>query len=214
MASTGHSPGMMRPTSNIPRALVSLLAFTGLAVVTASCTSSVGVGCGDGPSCPDDSGVAAGKMVQDLTPEDRDAWCSWFVAYSAEWAHLGEVTPSSSRVNADGTLNTTWAACSTADTEPMPLPAESYICVPAITVEECKQSLALQPCTATIQALDDCARMAIEFLSDNDPSKSCTKQKSRCDAFLAAESCDGTVLGRGHPDPMGGWEPVCPFRVQ
>lgn len=204
-------------TTMISRIAFALLACAGLGLV--GCASRVDVGCGgdgplcpgsagavsgcgvDGTICPDTSGVATGKKLYELTDADRDAWCKWYVATIPDTPPGIDPSAPTPRLSPDGTaINAaSVAACLAPHTDVGP-------CFEWLTIAECKLSLAAQPCTATVQALDDCVGVLFEaYRSDraNNATWTCSDVTSRCDALRSAASCDETVVGLGGPGVGG-----------
>jgi hypothetical protein len=200
---------MMKQSSKILASLVTLAALAG------ACSPTITVGCGgDDTTCPDPVGLGSGKLVRDLTDADREAWCAWFTdSYTTDMV-VTERGPQNPELNPDGSLNCGSLGCSAA------MSPELALCMPFMTLDECKRSLAARPCEATMRALDDCARMLLEVDASSHEapvqgSNPC--EESRCAAYFAATNCDGVVLARGKQDPLsppGAGEPVCTFLVQ
>jgi hypothetical protein len=134
------------------------------------------------------SPVTPSKLVKDLSLEDADAWCSWYVLHAYQLAEMNPV-PVSAKVLDDG------FTCRGANNSTFCGHEPNHVCMVQSSIEQCVQNLQRQPCEAPVAELDACVLSAARLDGSCD---------SYCPAFLAHANCSGTVVQRTQDLPPAG----------
>jgi hypothetical protein len=150
--------------------------------------STAPVSLGVGLAGRDTSGVDPSKRINELSADEAKAWCGWF---SLAFPFAGPPLPEDNIVDPGGFVSGYGA-----------IGCEAIgVCTEHLSVNHCVANLTIQPCQATLTELDDCVGVMWGLC----------QLPERCDAFLAAPSCLGSIVGT-LADP--GVHPICPIRVQ
>jgi hypothetical protein len=123
--------------------------------------------------------IAPDKLVRDLTGEERQSWCAWFIDATVP---PGQPLPLDLPADESGFYPSTGclgcpAAIGIQATMPFPVPASA-----------CVANLELTTCGATIAHLTDCIRSLFS---------GCFLQGEGCAAFFETPGCSGTIVNQG-----------------
>lgn len=165
-------------------------------LVLAGCTTVTGEPIREAP--PEEA--SSTKRVFELSAEEAEAWCSWYVL---EVAQVPGAAPPEPQQDVDGLIDTY-------ETRYCYAQPFNGACLIRPTVADCARNLLLFPCEATLDELSDCVHGMLDGHRQSGP---CPISGS-CDAFAQAPGCELTVVSPIVDDPMLASGSGCPLHVE